>query len=68
MPSGFETLRLDVNGYRFDAIARGAACAIDKALDDPIAVGRQLAGLRVHPLRREIRLGNANRPDHVRPP
>ena len=27
MPSGFETLRLDVNGYRFDAIARGAADA-----------------------------------------
>jgi pimeloyl-ACP methyl ester carboxylesterase len=27
MPSGFETLRLNVNGYRFDAIASGAADA-----------------------------------------
>jgi pimeloyl-ACP methyl ester carboxylesterase len=27
MASGFETLRLDVNGYRFDAIAAGAADA-----------------------------------------
>ena len=27
MPSGFETLRLDVNGFRFDAIACGAADA-----------------------------------------
>ena len=27
MPSGFETLRLEVNGFRFDAIACGGADA-----------------------------------------